>query len=75
VLAVLDSCGVTDREDLAQKVARQLGFRRTGPKIKEAVESAIDRLMATGKVAAAAEPNCVKREESRPLSPDTPRTR
>ena len=49
--AALGKYGGTGTEDLVKRVARQLGFKRTGPKIRERVADQVNKLAADGSLA------------------------
>jgi hypothetical protein len=55
ILEALRTYGATAAEDLFQAVARQLGFRRTGRRIQERIEEAIEKLARAGKICYAAD--------------------
>ncbi|MDX2038318.1 MAG: DUF4011 domain-containing protein [Isosphaeraceae bacterium] len=48
ILSTLRSCGPTENDDLTKAVSLTLGFQRTGIRIKERLESTIDRLRRDG---------------------------
>ncbi|HXG10904.1 MAG TPA: DUF4011 domain-containing protein [Gemmataceae bacterium] len=50
VLDVLRSCGNTGDEDLVKAVRAQLGFERTGPRIRERIETVIHELLRAGTI-------------------------
>ncbi len=47
---VLTRAGATDWDDLVTYVARELGFFRTGKKIRERIESVLNRLLRSGEL-------------------------
>jgi hypothetical protein len=50
VLSLLETYGVTEQTQLTMSVARQLGFRRTGAKIRERIERCVDSLLSEKKI-------------------------
>jgi hypothetical protein len=50
VVSLLETYGVTDQAQLTISVARQLGFQRTGAKIRERIERCVDRLLSEKKI-------------------------
>jgi very-short-patch-repair endonuclease len=50
VVDVLRRCGATERTELTRTVSRQLGFKRTGPRIQERIDESIDGLLHTGRL-------------------------
>jgi very-short-patch-repair endonuclease len=50
VLSLLESYGVTDQTQLTVSVARQLGFQRTGAKIRERIERCVVSLLSEKKI-------------------------
>ena len=50
VLSLLETYGVTDQTQLAVSVARQLGFQRTGAKIRERIERCVESLLSDKKI-------------------------
>jgi very-short-patch-repair endonuclease len=50
VVSLLETCGVTNQPELTQSVARQLGFQRTGTKIKERIAQCVDSLISDKKI-------------------------
>ena len=55
IRTTLADCGSVQPDELAQAVARVLGFKRTGPEIKQAIASVIDELVSRGELSDAAE--------------------
>lgn len=49
-LLILKRSGATDRNDLIKLVARELGFERTGRKIRDRVDEALNRELRAGSV-------------------------
>ena len=50
ILSTLEKYGVTEESDLTVSVARQLGFQRTGPKIRARIGRCVIDLLAEKKV-------------------------
>ena len=50
ILSALEKYGVTDESELAVSVARQLGFQRTGVKIKTRIEGCVADLLTEKKI-------------------------
>ena len=50
VLSLLGTYGVTDQAQITVSVARQLGFHRTGAKIKERIDSCVESLLSEKKI-------------------------
>jgi very-short-patch-repair endonuclease len=50
VLSLLDTYGVTEQTQLTVSVARQLGFQRTGVKIRERIERCVNSLLSEKKI-------------------------
>ena len=50
VLSLLETYGVTDQTQLTVSVARQLGFQRTGAKIRERIDRCVDSLLSEKKI-------------------------
>ena len=50
VLSLLETYGVTDQTQLTVSVARQLGFQRTGAKIRERIERCVESLVSDKKI-------------------------
>jgi very-short-patch-repair endonuclease len=50
VTSVLTACGATEPDDLHRAVARRLGFDRTGSKIKQRLERAVEALALENRV-------------------------
>ncbi|QDT15066.1 DUF4011 domain-containing protein [Alienimonas californiensis] len=48
IAAVLAGAGATPREDLLRLVARELGFQRLGPRIRNGIDAAVDRALRSG---------------------------
>jgi very-short-patch-repair endonuclease len=55
ICQALRAFGATEADELAQAVARQLGFKRTGKRIQARVEAGIDRLVQAGVICRAAD--------------------
>lgn len=50
VVSLLGTYGVTDQLQLTTSVARQLGFQRTGAKIRERIARCVENMLSEGKI-------------------------
>jgi very-short-patch-repair endonuclease len=50
ILSTLENFGVTEQTELTVSVARQLGFQRTGTKIRARIESCVNQLLSEKKI-------------------------
>jgi hypothetical protein len=68
VCEVLRNFGATEGGDLVQSVARQLGFKRTGPRIQERVEHCLETLIRSGTIGHTADQRLQLSETARAAS-------
>jgi hypothetical protein len=63
--------GSTEAVDLTKEVARQLGFKRTGDRIKQKIGECVESLILEGKIGR--EDGRLQAAAPGPTSPDAPR--